>query len=240
MQLTEHDPEKVNSKRALFHPHVLKGYKPKLFFRDDGLSDLIGFEYSKMNSLDAANDMLGHLVNIADFLGHRGYPEVKIGKIDQDQKVGANRHVISVILDGENAWEYYPHNGFYFLDHLYQALAENPLIKTTTFSDLTENIKTHELETLCAGSWVHGSFSTWIGEPDKNLAWDRLIEAKQAYDTVLQDGKLKVKEIEIATRQLAICEGSDWFWWFGDNNSAQSVSNFDQLFRTQLKKLYNL
>ena len=223
MELSDHDPEKVHSKRALFHPHVLKGYKPKLFFRDDGLSDLIGFEYSKMNSVDAANDLVHHLVNIADFLGD-----------------SSSRHVVSIILDGENAWEYYPHNGYYFLSHLYQTISEHPLVRATTFSELTDKTNTHELENLCAGSWVYGSFSTWIGEPDKNRAWDRLIEAKQAYDEVLAAGKLNADETETATRQLAICEGSDWFWWFGDKNSSESVNDFDQLFRIQLKNLYML
>jgi alpha-amylase/alpha-mannosidase (GH57 family) len=223
MQLSEHDPEKVHSKRALFHPYVLEGYKPKLFFRDDGLSDLIGFEYSKMNSVDAANDLVHNLVNIADFLGD-----------------SADRHVVSIILDGENAWEYYPHNGYYFLNHLYKTLSDHPLVQATTFSQLTDSIKTHELESLCAGSWVYGSLSTWIGEPDKNRAWDRLVEAKQAYDKVLAKGKLSKKAIEHATRQLAICEGSDWFWWFGEVNSSESVNDFDQLFRAQLKNLYKL
>ncbi|HHJ34414.1 MAG TPA: glycoside hydrolase [Gammaproteobacteria bacterium] len=223
MQLSEHDPEKVYSKRALFHPHILEGYTPKLFFRDDGLSDLIGFEYSKMNSVDAANDLVHNLVNIADFLGD-----------------SANRHVVSIILDGENAWEYYPHNGYYFLDHLYRTLAEHPLVRATTFSDLTEKTKKHTLKRLCSGSWVYGSFSTWIGEPDKNRAWDRLIEAKQAYDRVMDDGSLEADQIEIVTRQLAICEGSDWFWWFGEKNASESVNDFDQLFRAQLKNLYRL
>jgi alpha-amylase/alpha-mannosidase (GH57 family) len=228
IRLSNHNPEKLHSKRALFHPHVLTGYKPKLFFRDDGLSDLIGFEYSKMNSVDAANDLVNHLVNIADFLDE-----------------SANRHVVSVILDGENAWEYYPHNGYYFLDHLYQTLSEHSLVRATTFaaltdSELTKNVKTHELEKLCAGSWVYGSFSTWVGEKDKNRAWDRLIEAKQAYDKVLKTGKLNKKQLDKVTRQLAICEGSDWFWWFGENNSSTSVNDFDLLFRAQLKNLYKL
>ena len=223
MQLSENDLDKAHSKRALFHPYALKGYKPKLFFRDDGLSDLIGFEYSKMNSIDAANDLVNHLENIADFLGD-----------------GAHRHVVSIILDGENAWEYYPHNGYYFLDHLYNKLSDHQLVSATTFSALSDNVKTHELESMCAGSWVYGSFSTWIGEPDKNRAWDRLIEAKQAYDKVLKANKLNKKQLEIATRQLAVCEGSDWFWWFGENNSSHSVSDFDRLFRTQLKNLYQL
>lgn len=223
MQLGEHDVEKVHSKRALFHPHVINGHQPRLFFRDDGLSDLVGFEYSKMNSEEAAEDLVKHLVNIADFLGDR-----------------ANRHVVSVILDGENAWEYYPHNGYYFLNHLYETLADHPLVSTTTFSQVAQACETYELEKLCAGSWVYGSFSTWIGEPDKNRAWDRLIEAKQAYDNVLVSGKLTSEETNMATRQLAICEGSDWFWWFGEKNSSQSVTDFDRLFRAQLSSLYRL
>ncbi len=222
MKLGEHDPEKVHSKRALFHPYVLNEHKIKLFFRDDGLSDKIGFEYSKMNSVDAANDLVYNLENIADFLGE-----------------SADQHVVSVILDGENAWEYYPHNGYYFLDHLYQTLSGHKLVRATTFSKLKKT-KKHKLTKLCAGSWVYGSFSTWIGEPDKNRAWDRLVEAKLAYDEVISSGVLNQRENEIATRQLAICEGSDWFWWFGEKNSSESVNDFDQLFRAQLKNLYKL
>jgi alpha-amylase/alpha-mannosidase (GH57 family) len=119
MNLSDVDPEKVNSKRALFHPYVLNDHKTKLFFRDDGLSDKVGFEYSKINSVDAANDLVHNLENIADFLGS-----------------SADRHVVSVILDGENAWEYYPHNGHYFLDHLYQRLSDHNQVKATTFSKI--------------------------------------------------------------------------------------------------------
>jgi alpha-amylase/alpha-mannosidase (GH57 family) len=223
ISLNDHDAELVNSKRALFHPYQLKEYSPRLFFRDDGLSDLVGFEYSKINSVDAANDLIRNLENIADFL-------------DED----ANDHVVSVILDGENAWEYYPHNGYYFLNHLYEKLSAHKTVNATTFSEVINNVKINELEHMCAGSWVYGSFSTWIGEADKNHAWDRLAEAKQAYDRVMAKSKLTDEEAEKATRQLAICEGSDWFWWFGDVNSAQSVSAFDHLFRLQLKKLYQL
>jgi alpha-amylase/alpha-mannosidase (GH57 family) len=222
MNLSEHDPDKVNSKRALFHPYVLGDHKIKLFFRDDGLSDMVGFEYSKMHSVDAANDLVQNLENISDFLGN-----------------SAHKHVVSVILDGENAWEYYPHNGYYFLDHLYQTLTEHKLVKATTFSQLKKT-KKHKLKKLCAGSWVYGSFSTWIGEPDKNRAWERLVEAKLAFDEAVSANVLNKQEIETATRQLAICEGSDWFWWFGEKNSSESVSDFDQLYREQLKNLYRL
>ncbi len=223
MNLSKHDPEKVHSKRALFHPYVLNEHETKLYFRDDGLSDMVGFEYSKMNSVDAANDLVHNLENIADFLGN-----------------SADRHVVPVILDGENAWEYYPHNGYYFLNHLYKRLSDHKLVNATTFSKLKKKIKTHKLEKLCAGSWVYGSFSTWIGEVDKNRAWDRLVEAKQAYDDTITAAVLDDEEVEKATRQLAVCEGSDWFWWFGEKNSSESVNDFDQLFRAQLKNLYKL
>ncbi len=223
MHLCDHDPEKIYSERALFYSYQLRDHSPKIFFRDDGLSDLIGFEYSKHNSVDAADDLLQHLLNIADFLGEE-----------------ADQHVVSIILDGENAWEYYPHNGHYFLDHLYTQLSHHPRIKSATFSELTELPKVHKLDQICAGSWVYGSFSTWIGEADKNTAWERLVEAKQVYDRVIDSAELSADELQQATRQLAICEGSDWFWWFGDNNPSASVRSFDELFRGQLTNLYSL
>lgn len=211
------------NKLELFHPYLVNEHTPELFFRDDGLSDLIGFDYSKYHSEEAAKNLVEHLVNIADLFG----PD-------------ADRRVISIILDGENAWEYYPHNGYYFLDHLYDELSHHEQIRPTTYSELHGKTQTAPIKKLCAGSWVYGSFSTWIGQKDKNKAWDRLIEAKQAYDSVIMSGKLGQGEIEKATRQLAICEGSDWFWWFGDSHASSSVSDFDELFREQLKNLYRL
>jgi alpha-amylase/alpha-mannosidase (GH57 family) len=223
IHMSEHDPEMVHSKRALFHSYQLNDYEPKIFFRDDGLSDLVGFEYSKRNSVEAANDLVQNLVNISDFLGD-----------------SAGRHVVSIILDGENAWEYYPHNGYHFLNHLYKQLSDHKRIRTACFSELVDLPMCHDLEELCAGSWVYGSFSTWIGNADKNRAWDLLCEAKIAFDTVMEQGTLDDESKQKAIKQLAICEGSDWFWWFGDVNPSTSVSEFDQLFRTQLKNLYDL
>jgi len=96
------------------------------------------------------------------------------------------------------------------------------------------------MKRLAAGSWVYGSFSTWIGSDDKNRGWDYLVAAKHAYDSVVAAGKLNADQLALATRQLAVCEGSDWFWWFGDYNPAGSVSDFEQLYRTQLRELYRL
>ena len=223
VKLSGHVNEAAVSERALFHPYRLKDYSPTLFFRDDGLSDLIGFEYSRRNSVEAAEELVQNLVNIATYLGD-----------------GAVNHVVTVILDGENAWEYYPHNGHYFLDHLYQRLADHNRVRTARLSELTALSSCRKLEKMCAGSWVYGSFSTWIGQKDKNRAWELLTAAKQAYDKVMTAGILDKTSQSEATRQLAIAEGSDWFWWFGDVNSASSVSDFDRLFRAQLVSLYQI
>jgi len=213
----------MHGKRALFSPFQLDGSGCRLFFRDDGLSDLIGFEYNRWNADDAVADFIGHLVTIADSYGDT-----------------ADQHVVTVILDGENAWEHYPRNGWSFLDRLYASLAEHPRIRTTTFSEARTLAPAHALKQLCAGSWVYGTFSTWIGDPEKNRAWDRLVEAKQAYDEVIATGRLDPEASERAARQLAICEGSDWFWWFGDYNPSDSVRDFDRLYRQQLAELYRL
>ncbi len=131
-----------------------------LFFRDDGLSDLIGFKYSDWHARDAVADFVQHLENIAVFINHN-----------------APNQVVSIILDGENAWEYYPKNGAYFLDALYAALAGSDQIRMTTFAEASD-LPTRPLPAICAGSWVYGSFSTWIGSLDKNRGWDYLATAK--------------------------------------------------------------
>jgi alpha-amylase/alpha-mannosidase (GH57 family) len=96
------------------------------------------------------------------------------------------------------------------------------------------------LPEVSAGSWVYGSFSTWIGSADKNLGWDLLCDAKAAYDRVMKTGTLNADEKKQCELQLSVCEGSDWFWWFGDYNNAMSVSSFDQLYRRNLTNLYQL
>ncbi len=192
-------------------------------FRDDGLSDLIGFTYSDWHGEDAVANLVGHMENIAELC-----------RDHQDC-------LISIILDGENAWEYYPENGFYFLGHLYEALAAHPRLQLTTMREfLAENQPVPvEEEYLSAGSWVYGSFSTWIGSADKNRGWDLLVEAKRCFDQRVASGEMSAEAVAAAQQQLAICEGSDWFWWFGDYNPSDTVRLFDQLYRTQLANLYH-
>jgi len=135
----------------------------------------------------------------------------------------------------------------YFLSELYAKLEKHPDICTTTFHECVQslskpdaNVSASTLHQMVAGSWVYGTFSTWIGSPDKNRGWDLLCDAKRSFDNVMSSGRLSEKEMQLATEQLADCEGSDWFWWFGDYNSAQSVASFDNLFRRNLSNLYRL
>lgn len=194
------------------------------FFRDDGLSDLIGFKYATWHSDDAVGDLLNHMVNIA--------------RHSNDAK----NTVISVIMDGENAWEYFPENAYHFLCTLYERLGNHPELELTTYSDFLDQQKPipTAVPHLVAGSWVYGTFSTWIGDRDKNRGWDMLCDAKQQVDIALSKGDFSAIELAQIEKQLALCEGSDWFWWFGDYNPAQSVSDFEHLYRLHLINLYAL
>lgn len=214
----------------LYRPYVADGEHVVVFFRDDGLSDRIGFEYAGWHSRDAALNFVGELERIAD------------------QAPEGDTPVVSVILDGENCWEYYPYNGYYFLDTLYSALDDHPRIRTTTFRAYLDEYpppdRSHarrgQIKHLAAGSWVYGDFSTWIGSAQKNHAWDLLCAAKETFDLVMASGRLGEAPGADAVRQLALCESSDWFWWMGDNNPAETVATFDRLFRANLKRLYGL
>jgi len=204
----------------LYRPYRIDGDRLSCFFRDDSLSDLIGFTYADWHADDAVANLIQHLENIADTC--RDHPD----------------RIVSIILDGENAWEYYPENGYYFLSALYQRLAAHPRIALTTYSEYLKQHSPQALKAVAAGSWVYGTFSTWIGDPDKNRGWDMLVEARQAFDRVA--AQLSNDERAAALRQLAVCEGSDWFWWFGDYNPEHAVSDFEQLYRRHLTNLYRL
>lgn len=193
----------------------------RCFFRDDGLSDLIGFNYAGWHADDAVADLVQHLLRIREHLGD------------------CRQAVVPIILDGENAWEHYPDNGYHFLSGLYRTLGDHPQLRLCTFSDvLAEGIEPLALPGLVAGSWVYGNFTTWVGHGAKNRAWDLLIAAKRAFDRRI--GELGTEAQERARRQLGVCEGSDWFWWFGDHNPAPSVRDFDRLYRRQLRALYQI
>lgn len=189
------------------------------FFRDDELSDSIGFRYATWHGDDAVADLV------------RG--------LEARARNAPPGSVVTVFLDGENAWEHFPANGYYFLDGLYRALANHPALRLSTFSEaLADDPARGELPHLVAGSWVYGTFSTWIGARDKNQGWSLLVEAKQACDAHI--GRLSGAARAEAERQLGVCEGSDWFWWLGDENPERAVSDFESLYRHHLARLYEL
>lgn len=216
----------INDPRAVYRPwRLIHAPGAALFFRDERLSDLIGFEYGKWHGRDAARHFVAQLESILD------------------QSPAGETPVASVILDGENAWEHYPYNGYFFFDELFALLAQHPRIRTTTFSEILARppaAPVSALPELVAGSWVYGTLSTWIGDLEKNRAWDLLCAAKQSYDAAMADAGLPPDRKAAAARQLAICESSDWFWWFGDYNPAAAVASFDRLFRRNLVNLYQL
>jgi alpha-amylase/alpha-mannosidase (GH57 family) len=215
------DAQAAQDPLAYNRPYRLAGTGMDCFFRDDLLSDLIGFTYATWHGDDAAANLVNELAQLAREYGPTG------------------NHAVLIALDGENAWEHYPFNGYYFLRALYAQLANHPQLELTTLSEcLARGLQPAPLPRVCAGSWVHGTLATWMGEPGKNRAWDLLCEAKEAYDRVMQDTTLDPAVRAGAGRQLALCEGSDWFWWFGDYNPADAVSQFDRLYRRQLVTLY--
>lgn len=194
---------------------------PALFFRDDALSDRIGFEYSTWDAAHAVEDFVARLEAIRREWSEPVPP------------------VVSIIMDGENAWEHFPYNAWFFLQHLYSRLAAHPDIELTTFEALLrDGAPCAELPRLAAGSWVYGNFAIWIGDAEKNRAWELLAEAKNTVDRVLASRDLDPAARAAILEQLAVCEGSDWFWWLGGDNSAENRVDFDDLFRTQLTALY--
>jgi alpha-amylase/alpha-mannosidase (GH57 family) len=221
--LSHINEDEIGSKRGLFRTYQNNQSNSRMFFRDDGLSDLIGFEYSSWATEDAIANFAMHITNIEKFLGEQ-----------------ADDCIISVIMDGENAWEYFPDNAFHFIDRLYAEIVDNEAIEAITYNEAVKRLPAAPLDNICPGSWVYGTFSTWIGSKAKNRAWDLLAEAKHCYDHVMSSPLLDEQRTQQATRQLAICEGSDWFWWFGDHNPSESVHDFDELYRCQLRMLYQL
>jgi alpha-amylase/alpha-mannosidase (GH57 family) len=224
--LRQADPGRPLPERRdyLYRPYRVRTARGEvhLLFRDERLSDLIGFEYAKWFGKDAAL----HFVHSLDEVRHSA--------------TGETPPLVSVILDGENAWEYYPYNAYYFLSDLYSELESRPGIRTLTCGEALAAHRPADLPGVVAGSWVYGTFSTWIGDPEKNAAWLALCEAKRSFDLVIGSGRLSPEERSAAELQLADCEGSDWFWWFGDYNPQPSVVSFDRLFRDKLTHLYRL
>ena len=207
-----------------------------IFFRDTVLSDKIGFHYQRYaNSQKAAMDFLQEL------------KERFAWQVDDPP----NR-IVSIILGGENAWGAYPQQARPFLHDLYAALAADPEIRTVTFREYLEGnpsqqVSAHPIAELTKvydlfqASWIdeNGSrpgndLGTWIGEPEENRAWDLLRETRDLLDRVKATQERQRKAFDA----LYAAEGSDWFWWFGEDQASDSDAEFDDLFRDHVKAVY--
>ncbi|MEA3289639.1 MAG: glycoside hydrolase family 57 protein, partial [Campylobacterota bacterium] len=189
-------------------------------FRDHFLSDAIGFEYSQKDPKQSAKEFVSHLTKIYDSCDFNP--------------------LVNVILDGENAWEFFPNNGSEFFHELYTLFENTPWIECITMDEISKDkhIQNIKLPYLSSGSWINGNFDIWIGSEEKNKAWELLDLTKQHYDK--QKEHLNKEVIELIEKEFMIALGSDWFWWYGDDHFTVQAKEFDDLFRKHLMNIYEL
>jgi alpha-amylase/alpha-mannosidase (GH57 family) len=207
----------------LYRPQALAtGGKPiSLFFRDHLLSDLIGFVYSHMDPQAAAADL---------------YQRIKAA----GRSTGQRPAVVSVILDGENAWEYYPGNGREFLKAFYGRIAADPELRAVTASEALKVTEQGVLQHIVPGSWINANFDVWIGADEDNRAWDMLSEARDFYAKHAESPKVTPENRKLAQQEMWVAEGSDWNWWYGPEHSTANDEEFDLLYRKHLSNIYRL
>lgn len=207
---------------TIYKPYSIErgGQRMSIVFRDHKLSDKVGFDYARIPARDAVTDFIADLTRIRESLPDDG-----------------DDYLVSVILDGENAWEFYPQNGQQFFLELYSRLKKEPWIEPTTIGRFIEEHPTQPaLKRLGTGSWIDGDFGTWIGVEEKNRAWDLLIEARRMLQKVASVAEYSA--VEKAMSHILIAEGSDWFWWFGEGDSPD-LRRFDSLFRERIRAVYS-
>ena len=191
-----------------------------MVFRDHSLSDLIGFVYSGLPAKDAAEDFIRRVKESAA-------PVMAQGRTA----------VVPVILDGENAWEYYPQSGREFLRRLYDAIQRDPEIEALTVSEaFTRDTEPQRLQSIFPGSWINTNFDVWIGAPEDNAAWDRLSEARDFFAENAE--RASPEQTRLAYEELLIAEGSDWNWWYGPEHHSDNDREFDELYRKHLSNVY--
>jgi alpha-amylase/alpha-mannosidase (GH57 family) len=207
------------SAELLYRPYRLGG-GPVALFRDHGLSDRIGFHYKTWDADAAAHDFVEGVRNAG---------------VRYSSATGGEVATVSVILDGENAWEYYPRGGRPFLRALYGALQSASDIQTVTMAEAAAGASV-ELPSIFPGSWINGDFYIWIGHRDDHRAWDQLSAARQSFDA--RAAEVGPDARQRALDEILIAEGSDWFWWYGDDHSSDHDAEFDDLFRRHLRNAY--
>jgi alpha-amylase/alpha-mannosidase (GH57 family) len=191
-----------------------------MLFRDHSLSDLIGFVYSGIPPREAAQDFIRRVKQAAE-------PVLQKGKTA----------VVPIILDGENAWEYYPQSGREFLRQLYDGILKDSSIKALTVSEAIEREPApQQLGSIIPGSWINSNFDVWIGASEDNIAWDHLSAARDFFTANV--AKASPEQAALAYEELLIAEGSDWNWWYGPEHHSANDRDFDELYRKHLSNVY--
>jgi len=211
---------------ALYKPYIvnISGEKVTAVFRDRTVSDKISFQYGHMNASDAVDELIRYIYDMGNRL-----PDKK-------------NSVITIAVDGEN-WMFwddagYENNGRTFLEKLYERLNMETGIETVKLNEfLAKNPPSTEIRTIATGSWINGDLETWRGEPDEDIAWERLAKARQAViDYASIHGN--TSEVLKAWESIYPAEGSDWFWWYGTDQTTRDEDMFDRLFKIHLVNVY--
>jgi alpha-amylase/alpha-mannosidase (GH57 family) len=205
---------------GLYRPYQWRqgGKAMDVIFRDHFLSDLIGFVYSKMDAAAAADDFLRRIRDNCAGI------------------VGAGRDaLVPIILDGENAWEYFDRNGRPFLRELYRQISADGRMRAVTVSEALKLMAPQPLDHIFPGSWIGANFDVWIGAEEDNQAWTQLLRARQTFDAA---AGVPEEKRRMALEELLIAEGSDWCWWYGPEHESANRPEFDQLYRSHLANVY--
>ncbi|MFW5717584.1 MAG: glucodextranase DOMON-like domain-containing protein [Spirochaetota bacterium] len=216
---------------ALYRPYIVQAARSEpvaIVFRDLRISDLIGFEYSGTPGETAAADLMQRLERIRQ-------------RLQEETGGEGGPHLVSIILDGENAWEHYPNDGKEFLNALYRNLSESQTIRTTTVTEFMDAFpEQRRIDDLWPGSWFSSDYSTWIGEREETKAWNLLGRVREFLALYDMRGRRETtpEQLAEALDYMYLAEGSDWFWWYGADQDSGQDEYFDEAYRELLANVF--
>ncbi len=212
--------KKARRAELIYQPWRFRDTNLFVVFRDRALSDLISFTYGEIEAELAVSDLLRRLEGIKAEI----------------EALGKSRALVVIALDGENPWENYPESGRDFLRKTFERLCKTEWINLSDLSSAITNYQPERIDHIEPGSWMEGKFEIWIGEPEENLAWEYLLKVRKDFDSLSQNADESA--LDLAKNELFASEGSDWFWWYGDDFYSEIANDFDEIFRTHLRNVY--